>query len=78
MGLTYIKFAQILAMQNINGVFTEKDRRDVMSICDDCNPLPYRKIYQILVKEYGKQHIKDNFKKIEKKACRQRFHFTGT
>ena len=67
MGLTYIKFAQILAMQNIQGIFTEKDRQDVMSICDDCNPLPYRKIYKILVKEYGKQHIKDNFKKIEKK-----------
>lgn len=67
MGLAYIKFAQILAMQNIEGIFTEKDRRDIMSICDDCNPLPYREIYRILVREYGHRYIRANFKKIAKK-----------
>lgn len=67
MGLAYIKFAQILAMQNIEGIFTEEDRRDIMSICDDCNPLPYREIYKILVREYGVKYISDNFKKIAKK-----------
>lgn len=27
MGITYIKLGQILAMQNINGIFTEEDRQ---------------------------------------------------
>ena len=67
MGLAYIKFAQILAMQNIEGIFTEEDRRDIMSICDDCNPLSYREIVKILVREYGQRYIRDNFRKIAKK-----------
>ena len=67
MGLTYIKFAQILAMQNIEGIFSEEDRRDIMSICDDCNPLPYRVVHKILVKEYGRKYIRDNFRKIARK-----------
>lgn len=69
MGLAYIKFAQILAMQNIDRIFTEEDRQDIMSICDDCNPLPFRKIRKILVREYGQKYIRDNFKKIAKKPA---------
>lgn len=67
MGLAYIKFAQILAMQNIGGIFTETDRQDIMSICDDCNPLPYREIRKVLIREYGTQYIRDNFRKIGRK-----------
>lgn len=67
MGLAYIKFAQILAMQNIDGIFSEEDRQDIMNICDDCNPISYRKIYRVLVREYGKKNIKSKFRKISKK-----------
>lgn len=67
MGLAYIKFAQILAMQNIEGIFTEEDRRDIMSICDDCNSLSFKEIYKVLVKEYGREYIANNFKKISRK-----------
>lgn len=67
MGLSYIKFAQILAMQNIEGIFSEEDRQDIMSICDDCNPLPYKAVHKILVMEYGKKHIRNHFRKIARK-----------
>lgn len=48
MGLAYIKLAQMLAMQDIKGLFTEQDRKDIACLCDAVNPIPWRKIkYQI-------------------------------
>lgn len=52
MGIAYIKFAQILAMQNIDNIFTEQDRKDIMSICDDCNPISWKHIHKILMDSY--------------------------
>lgn len=52
MGVVYIKVAQILAMQNIGSIFTEQDRQQLASICDQCNPLPFSKIRQKLEQEY--------------------------
>lgn len=52
MGVVYIKVAQILAMQNIGNVFTEQDRQQLASVCDQCNPLPFSKIRQKLEQEY--------------------------
>lgn len=63
MGVVYIKLAQILAMQNVDGLFTEEDRKKLCNICDDCNPIPYKKIEKIIEKEYGCS-IKKKFKKI--------------
>lgn len=57
MGVVYIKVAQILAMQNVGNIFTEQDRRQLSSICDHCNPLPFSKIRQKLEQEY--QHPLD-------------------
>lgn len=53
MGVTYIKFGQILAMQNYGNYFTEADRQDLMSICNDCNPIPFEEVYAVLKEEYG-------------------------
>ena len=53
MGLAYIKLAQILAMQNIGNLFTERDRQDLLHICDDCNPVPFSMISKVLHEEYG-------------------------
>ena len=53
MGVVYIKVAQILAMQNVGDLFTEKDRKQLSTICDHCSPLPFAKIQQILQREYG-------------------------
>lgn len=53
MGIVYIKLGQILAMQNINGVFSEDDRQDLLSICDSCNPVPFKEIKKIIKEEYG-------------------------
>ena len=44
MGLAYIKLAQILSMQDINGLFTERDRADIRQLRDDINPIAWRKI----------------------------------
>lgn len=44
MGITYIKLGQILAMQNINGIFSEEDRQQLLSICDNCNKIEFEKI----------------------------------
>jgi len=63
MGLAYIKLAQMLAMQNIDNLFTEKDRRDIMDICDNCNPIPYKNIKEIIMHEYGERY-KEIFHKI--------------
>ena len=41
MGIVYIKLAQILANQNFGNLFTEEDRKNLSSICDNCNPLSY-------------------------------------
>jgi len=56
MGLAYIKFAQILAMQNYGNIFTEQDRQDLESICDHTNPVDFKVIQEILEKEYGDIH----------------------
>lgn len=53
MGVVYIKFAQILAMQNVGNLFTEADRTQLAQICDHCNPLPFTEIKQQLEREYG-------------------------
>lgn len=53
MGIVYIKLGQILAVQNINGIFTEVDRQKLLSICDSCNPIQFKEIQTILDKEYG-------------------------
>lgn len=53
MGLAYIKLAQILATQNYGNIFTEQDRQILSQICDDCNPIEFIQIEQILRQEYG-------------------------
>ncbi len=53
MGVVYIKFAQMLAMQSHETLFTEDDRKDLANICDQCNPLPFKKVRKIIEKEYG-------------------------
>lgn len=63
MGVVYIKLAQILATQNYGNLFTEKDRKMLKSICDECNPLPFKKIKKILKQEYGE--LENLFKYIE-------------
>lgn len=55
MGITYIKLAQILAMQNFGELFTEADRKDLASICDNCNPIEFQRIEAILRREYGER-----------------------
>lgn len=52
-GTVYIKLAQMLAMQNIDNLFTEDDRLDLLHICDDVNPVPYRIVRKTLVDTYG-------------------------
>ena len=44
MGVVYIKFAQMLAMQNVGNLFTEEDRKSLSKICDHCNPISFKKI----------------------------------
>lgn len=53
MGVVYIKLAQMLATQNFGNLFTEKDRQMLSSICDNCNPISYDEIEEILKQEYG-------------------------
>lgn len=52
-GLAYIKLAQILATQNYGTLFTEKDRKDLETICDNTNTLPFSEIKKILEEQYG-------------------------
>lgn len=66
MGIVYIKFAQILATQNYGNIFTENDREMLSSICDNCNPISFDKIENILKKEYG-ENLYDIFTFIDKK-----------
>lgn len=63
MGIVYIKLAQILATQSYGTLFTEQDRIDLSSICDNCNPVPYSKIVRIIEKEYQCK-ISDMFQKV--------------
>lgn len=65
MGIVYIKLAQILATQNYGNLFTEEDRKMLSSICDDCNPISYDEIEEILKKEY-KTDLNNIFSFIEK------------
>lgn len=53
MGLAYIKLAQILAMQNIGNLFTEKDRSALLRICDTVNPVSYGLIRKWIFESYG-------------------------
>lgn len=53
MGVAYIKIAQILATQNLDGVFSESDRRALASICDESKPIKFKKIRTIIESEYG-------------------------
>jgi len=66
MGVVYIKFAQMLAMQNYGNIFTEEDRIKLSEICDNCNPIKFKKIIKIIEKEY-KVPINKKFKKIYEK-----------
>ncbi len=66
MGVVYIKFAQILAMQNYSNIFTEEDRIELSKICDDCNPIKFKKIKKMIEKEY-KCKIEEKFKFIDEK-----------
>lgn len=63
MGVVYIKFAQILAMQNYGNIFTEEDRVKLSKICDNCNPIKFKKIEKMIEKEYDCK-IEDKFKVI--------------
>jgi len=62
-GLAYIKLAQILATQNYGTLFTEEDRKDLETICDNINPLPFIEIKKVLEEEYG--NIEEIFEYVE-------------
>lgn len=66
MGVAYVKLAQILATQNYRGILKEKDREDLMSICDEVAPIPYNEIEDILKSEYGSK-LYDIFDNIDPK-----------
>jgi len=66
MGVVYIKLAQMLATQNFGNLFTENDRQMLSSICDNCNPISYEEIEEILKQEYG-TNLENIFSFIEKK-----------
>lgn len=66
MGIVYIKLAQMLATQNFGNLFTEEDRIMLSSICDDCNPIEYTEIENILRKEYN-ENIENIFFSIDSK-----------
>lgn len=63
MGVVYIKFAQILAMQNVGNLFTEEDRLKLSTICDHCNPISFKKIKKQIEKEYDCS-LEYKFKKV--------------
>lgn len=63
MGVVYIKFAQMLAMQNVGNLFTEEDRVKLSKICDHINPISFKKIRKQIEKEYGCK-IENKFKKV--------------
>ncbi len=65
MGIVYIKLAQILATQNFGNLFTENDRQMLSSVCDNCNPIRYEDIEEILKQEYGTD-LENIFSFIEK------------
>ena len=66
MGIVYIKVAQMLATQNFGNIFTEEDRQMLSSICDNCNPISYTEIEEILKQEYG-NNLENIFSFIEHK-----------
>ncbi len=65
MGIVYIKFAQMLATQNIGDIFNEKDRLLLSSICDNCKPIEFEQIANIIENEY-KKSIQELFIEIDK------------
>lgn len=64
MGIVYIKLAQILATQNFGEIFTEEDRLELSSICDNCNLIEFSKIKKVIEKEYCK-NIDEIFKSVD-------------
>jgi ubiquinone biosynthesis protein len=52
MGLVYIKLGQILATQNFGKIFKETDRQLLSSVCDNCKPVSFTEIKQIIESEY--------------------------
>lgn len=64
MGIVYIKLAQILSTQNEGNYFTEKDRQQLSTICDSCNPISFSEIEKILKEEYGEKYL-DLFSSID-------------
>ncbi len=65
MGVVYIKLAQMLATQNFGNLFSEKDRKMLSDICDNCNKINFDEILEILKQEYGTD-LDDIFKFIDK------------
>ncbi len=59
MGTVYIKLAQILATQNYGQLFTEEDRKELSSICDNINPISFSEIRKILIDEYEDKLINE-------------------
>lgn len=55
----------MLATQNFGNYFTEEDRQMLSSICDNCNPISYDEIEEILKQEYG-TNLENIFSFIEK------------
>ena len=51
MGIVYIKFAQMLATQNIGNIFNEEDRQLLSSICDNCKPIEFTQITNMIEME---------------------------
>lgn len=63
MGVVYIKFAQMLAMQNVGNLFAEEDRVKLSRICDHINPISFKKVKKQIEKEYGCS-LEKKFKKV--------------
>ena len=59
MGIVYIKMAQILAMQDIKGVFTDKDRQDIADIVDSVNLIPVKTIKRIIEANYKESPFRE-------------------
>lgn len=66
MGIAYIKLAQILAMQDIDGLFTKEDRDGLLHIVDDCNRVSFSYVNRTLREAYGGRY-NDIVKKINHK-----------
>lgn len=63
-GITYIKLGQILAMQNYDNLFDDKDKKDLLTITDDCKHISYKRVLHSLIDEYG--DLSKYFKRVYK------------